>query len=234
MADAVASSVNLYLQKLDQIRKTLPVGYTGDHFALVVIGYGPEPARQLLYMDSRGTRADEERTRYDASGASSDNEQMNFPFWVKPAATGEATLCHAFASAYDFASSWVQKHSPAEPPNVIHITDGTVTDGDPREIARRTMELATSNGNAAVWNCLLAARRSEPVLFPTEDAVSALPEMWKRVADASSVLPRKAIPDLLLQFPEVSRVDGARCCVFNADLGVLVRAISSITRLPLP
>ena len=234
MADAVASSVNLYLQKLDQLRKLMPIGFTGDHFAVVVVGYGPEAAKVLLRIDPTRTEADEERTRSDKSGISSDSEQMNFPVWVKPVANGRATLCHALASAHDLISPWVKRHQGANPPNVINITDGSVSDGDPREVAERIMELSTLNGNATIWHCCLASSKSEPVFFPTEEVYSTFPDAWKLFVESSSVLPQEAIPDLLLQFPEVSKVAGARCCIFNADLAMLVRAIAAITHLPLP
>lgn len=234
LADAVASSVNLYLQKLDQIRKTLPVGFTGDHFGVVVIVYGPEPAKQILYLDRSGTRADGNRTVSRESDISPDTGQRNYSFWVKPAAEGRATLCSALSSASDLLTAWVRNHQPAEPPNVIDITDGSAGDGDPRELANKIMTLSTSRGNATLWHCLLAGSHSEPVLFPTDDVRSTMPKEWLSFVDSSSILPRKSIPDLLLQFPEVSKVDGARCCVFNADLAVLVRAISVIAKLPLP
>jgi hypothetical protein len=50
----------------------------------------------------------------------------------------------------------------------------------------------------------------------------------------TSILPQDGLSNLLIEFPEVSKVSGARASVFNADLRTVVRFLAFVTRIPLP
>ena len=237
MAGAVADSVNLYLQKLYQIRTTTPGEFAGEEFGVAVIGYGGDgasPAKLILYMDASETKADGKATRRDEATISSDATHPVFPIWIQPAAEGSAALCAGISLANDIAASWITNHGSVEPPHIINITDGSMSDGDPIGIAEKVQGLSTSRGKVNLWTCHFTSSHSPVILFPSEDALAAAPPNWRALLRSSSPLPQGSIRDIMLEFPEVSKIAGSRCCIFNADLAFLVRAIACITRLPLP
>lgn len=236
IAEAVADSLNLYLQKLYQVRTTSPGAFTGENFAVSIFGYGGagDSVRSILQIDPTETRANAECTRHDESTISSDNVHPVFPFWLKHAAGGKAPLCSALFEAYETIASWSLMHHSAQPPQLINITDGSVTDGDPTIATQKLKSVSTDQGNAIFWNLQLSADGSPVMLFPCEDAMDAAPADLVSLWLSSSPLKSAGIRDVLLEFPEVSKLEGARCCILNADLSTLVRALACITRLPLP
>ncbi len=236
MAEAATDSLNLYLQKLYQVRTTSPEAFTGENFAVSIFGYGGAGGcvRSILQIDPVGTRADAECTRRDESTISSDKTHPVFPFWLKHVAEGKAPLCNALFEAYETIASWSLMHQSAQPPQLINITDGSVTDGNPAIVTQKLKTVSTDRGDAVFWNLQLSADGSPVMLFPGEEAMDAVPEDLVGLWRSSSPLRSAGIRDILLEFPEVSKLEGARCCIFNADLSTLVRALACITRLPLP
>lgn len=233
LGEAATDSVNLFLQKHYQVRETMPGAYAGDEFGVAVIGYGDDSrARRIFYMDSAGTTVDEDRTRRDTESISSDQTHPVFPIWIKPSANGDAPLCRALELTCETLSQWTSKHQSTLPPQVVNITDGSVTDGEPLAASEKVKAISTAEGGTVLWHCQLSSSGLKPQLFPAErDARDARSSTLLRSA---SYLPKASIRDIMLEFPEVSRIEESRTCVLQADLPLLVRFLACVTRLPLP
>lgn len=237
MAEGVADALNLYLQRVAERRKGTPSSeFESGNFGACIVGYGFEPgaATKIFSMDSSGVWADARRTHSDRSTPSSDDTLSSFSTWIDPAAgAADAPLCKAIASASSIIGPWVSKHRLAPPPRVVNITDGGMTDGDPSEPAGRLCRLSTYNGGTSLWTCHISGdTKREPVLFPCDLAL--LPPELAPLFRSTSVLPQDGLSNLLMEFPEVSRVSGARASVFDADLRTLVRFLAFVTRVPMP
>lgn len=238
MAEGVADAVNLYLQRVAEARAREKghSGFDSSNFGVAVIGYGFKggSAERIFQMDSEGSWADEKRTRRNEATPSSDSALSNFPTWIDAVAgSPEAPLSEAIAAASSLVGPWVSKHRLAPPPRVVNITDGGATDGDPSEEAARLEGLATYNGTSSLWTCHLSAD-NEPrtALFPNDQAL-VRPRLWP-LFRATSLLPEDGLSNLMMEFPEVSKVSGARAGVFEADLRTLVRFLAFVTRVSMP
>jgi hypothetical protein len=236
MAEATTSAVNLFLQKTAQVRSTMPELFISDSFGVVVFGYGSEvnSREPIIRIDSKDVRADKDRTKRDESTISSNMGLPNFPTWVLPAAAGDGRMRVALASAGDVLEKWIPEHGSAPPPQVVNITSGDTGDGDLLEESDRIKGLSTSNGGVVLWTCHVAAGSAEPLLFPRDIDAASRPENLRLLLKSSSIIPQTAVRNLLMEFPEVSRIAGARTCVLNANLATLVRVLSCASRLPLP
>ncbi len=233
LAEAATDSVNLFLQKHYQVRETMPGAYAGNEFGVAVIGYGDDnQARRIFYMDSAGTTVDEERTRRDAESISSDQTHPVFPIWIKPSASGSAPLSRALELACETLSQWTSQHGSTLPPQVVNITDGSITDGEPFTASEEVKAISTAEGGTVLWHCQLSSSGLKPQLFPSvQEAHEA---RSSTLLKSASFLPKLSIRDIMLEFPEVSRIEGSRTCVLEADLPLLVRFLACVTRLPLP
>jgi hypothetical protein len=233
----VADALNLYLQRVAERRKGTPASeFESGNFGAAIIGYGFDPgaAEKIFSMDSSGVWADPRRTHSDKSTPSSDETLSSFSTWIDPAAgSADAPLCRALASACSLIEPWVSTHRLAPPPRVVNVTDGGMTDGDPTEPAERLRRLSTYNGATSLWTCHLADDAARPpILFPNEAAL--LPPELSQLFMSTSPLPHDGLSNLLMEFPEVSKIAGARASVFDADLRTLVRFIAFVTRVPMP
>ena len=237
MAEGVADALNLYLQRVAERRRGTPGSeFESGNFAAAIIGYGFEPgaADKIFFMDASGVWADEKRTHSDRSTPSSDDTLSSFSTWIDPAArSADAPLCRALAAASSVIEPWVSKHKLAPPPRVVDITDGGMTDGDPSPPAERLCRLSTYNGVTSLWTCHISGDATrEPVLFPNDSRLvaPALLPLFR----STSALPQDGLSNLLMEFPEVSKISGARASVFYADLRTLVRFLAFVTRVPMP
>jgi hypothetical protein len=108
-----------------------------------------------------------------------------------------------------------------------------MTDGDPSDAAERLRGLSTYNGACSLWTCHFTGDGArQPVLFPN-DAALVSPELAP-LFNSTSVLPPDGLSNLLMEFPEVSKIAGAKASVFDADLRTVVRFLAFVTRVPLP
>ena len=240
MAEGVADVLNLYLQKVtqkrDEDRREGGSEFDSANFGILVVGYGAlgPSAERIVLIDEKRTWADERMTKVQSGTVSSDKELSTFSTWIDTAAgSAEAPLPKAIEAAADFLEPWTRAHRLAPPPYVINITDGTF-DGDPARAAELLKAASTLNGRPVMWTCQLTdAAGKEPVLFPNEE--NLVPEGPARALfRVTSELPQECIRNLLMEFPEISKVTGARAAIFDADLRTLVRFVSFVTRVPLP
>src|SRR5262249_22411077 len=124
------------------------------------------------------------------------------------------------------AMNWINTHNDSFPPIVIHITDGEATDGtrDQVEMAAETLRnLATSDGNALLFNCHLSATAGfGSVMFPDTDG--SLPDEFARMLfRMSSLLPEKCLEVAKGKGFEVT--PGARGMVFNGDATAMIQLV---------
>jgi hypothetical protein len=237
MSEGIADALNLYLQRIAERRKGAGASeFESGNFGVSIIGYGFEAgaADKIFSMESDSVWADERRTHSDKSTPSSDDTLSSFSTWVDPAAgSADAPLCKALSTASSVIEPWVSKHRLAPPPRVVNITDGGMTDGDPSEPAERLCSLSTLNGATSLWTCHVCGD-PEPgtLLFPNNAALLA-PELSPLFA-STSFLPHDGLSNLLMEFPEVSKISGAKASVFYADLRTLVRFLAFVTRVPMP
>lgn len=152
---------------------------------------------------------------------------IKLPIWIEPIAFGLTDMCAALAKAYDLLSQWVSTHPDSYPPIVIHISDGGSTDGDPVGPAQRIMAIATSNGNALVFNCHISAKSASPVLYPNTEP--RLPDRYATTLyNMSSELPPAFSGEA--EKEGFATQAGARGFGFNADLVSLIQFIDIGTR----
>lgn len=241
MAEGVADVLNLLLQKVtqkrDEDRRKGGSEFDSANFGIVVIGYGAEGARadRIFEMDQRQTWSNERMTRSQSATASSDEALSTFSVWINTVTgSAEAPLSKAMEAAAAYLEDWLPSHKLAPAPYVISITDGTFTGGDLNEAASRIGSLATLNGRAVLWTCQVTAERREPVLFPDDEALLGPSQSSSALFRATSEFPIEGVSSLLMEFPEVSKLSGARAGVFDADLRTLVRFLAFVTRVPLP
>jgi hypothetical protein len=196
--DFLADAVNRILENLavrcakgEEIR---------DYFDVIAIGYGAsvssalggsltgrdlvtisELANTPARVETRGKKVD------DGAGGLVE-QQVRFPVWVDPAASGGTPMCAAFTQALAIIERWAGEHRTSFPPVVIHFTDGESTDGDPSELGHRLMSVSTSDGPALLFNGHISQRGGSPVVFPS--STELLPDQFGRMLfGMSSVLP---------------------------------------------
>ncbi len=151
------------------------------------------------------------------------------PVWLRPHAGAQTPMCEALRLAEAAIRDWVSQHPSSYPPIVINISDGNASDGNPEPIAQQIMALATSDGNALLFNCHLSEKNFAPSQYP--DNERALQDNFaQQMFRMSSVLPlssREHAASLGIPISEQSR-----CCVFNADMVSLVQFLDVGTRGP--
>jgi len=242
MAEGVADVLNLYLQKVtqkrDEDRRKGGSEFDSANFGILVIGYGARGAmaERVFQMDQGETWANETMTRSQSATTSSDEALSTFSIWIDGVAgSPQASLSEAIDVAADFLEAWVASHRLAPAPYVVSLTDGTFTGPDPRKAVERLTSLSTLNGKTVVWTCQLTTDRGrKPVLFPNDAGLLGPATASSALFQATSGFPTEAVSNLMMEFPEVSKLEGAKAAVFDADLRTLVRFLAFVTRVPLP
>ncbi|MFL6228031.1 MAG: VWA domain-containing protein [Pyrinomonadaceae bacterium] len=229
-ADFVARVVNNALH--DLVIRCTKTEEVRDYYHIAVIGYGRAVGPALA-----GTLSDrllapvsevadqpariESGYRRAADGAGGYLEvPVRYPVWVFPHADGGTPMCQALRRTRDMLRQWLAEHPRGFPPTVLHLTDGESGDGDPTEVGREIMSLATDDGQALLFNCHVSSRRSRKVEYPRDAA--GLPDGFARTLyDISSPLPesfRAAAQQL-----GVAVAEDSRGFVFNADPSSVVQ-----------
>lgn len=125
-------------------------------------------------------------------------------------------MCAALNRAYDVASQWVMNHPDNYPPVIINLTDGMSTDGDPSSIAQQITQIATSDGNALLFNIHITGINASPVLYPASESEVPNDQYARLLYKMSSVIPETS--RVLLESLLGSSVpSGARGMIFNGD-----------------
>jgi hypothetical protein len=142
--------------------------------------------------------------------------EIPFPVWIRPKHGGGTPMCAALRRAYDMASQWAINHPNNYPPVIINLTDGMSTDGDPLSLAQQITQIATSDGNALLFNVHITSVKASPVLYPSSERDLPNDSYARHLFAMSSVIPdtsRVLLESLLGSsiHPE------ARGMIFNGD-----------------
>lgn len=236
-ADGVADAVNRALQNLC-VRCAREEGVR-NFFHLAVLGYGQgvRPAfsgalsgRELIPIKdiAENPAKVESRTKKVPDGAGGLVEQtVKFPIWFEPTVTGDTPMCAALYRATDIVKGWIDQHPNDFPPIVLNITDGESTDGDPSALATTLRSLASSDGEALLFNLHLSSQRAAPVEFPSDE--SRLPDDFARMLfRMSSPLPGPFLGPAREE--KIPVTEGSRGFAFNADLSAVVKFLNIGTR----
>lgn len=154
------------------------------------------------------------------------------PVWVQPASGQRTPMCEAIAVAGGHVYNWVAAHPDSFPPIVINITDGMVTDSPFQgasidDWAQRLVGIATTDGNALLFNIFLSPTPANTVLFPA--TAVGLPPPGPDLFRISSPLP----PPMLATAngTGLALQPGARGFAFNADRHTLASFLEVGTRV---
>lgn len=170
----------------------------------------------------------EDRVQKVPDGAGGLVEQsVKFPVWFVPESHGGTPMCRALGTARDVLGEWIGQHPDAFPPVVFNITDGESTDGDPTEAAAKLRDLATSDGNAVLFNVHLSSHCARAIEFPAGE--DGLPDSFARLLfRMSSVLPPHLQREAAAEGYRVS--EATRGFVFNADAVSVIQFLDIGTR----
>ena len=236
-ADGVADATNRLLQNL--VLKCAKEEGIRDFFHVGVIGYGATvgPAfggslvgRDLVPISEVGNSPArlEERIRERDDGAGGIlKENIKFPIWFDPVASGGTPMCQALSRAREILDAWLRQHPDAFPPIVVNITDGEATDGDPTAAAAALRSLQSSDGEVLLLNVHLSSQRSAPVAFPDSD--SQLPDQFGKLLYRMSS-PLTPGMRTAAQQEGIQTSEGTRGFVFNADMVAVIKFLDIGTR----
>ncbi len=171
----------------------------------------------------------ETRTKWTPDGVGGLIEQkVKFPVWFDPEAGGKTPMREAFSAAGLAVQGFAQEFPDAYPPIVLNLTDGMPSDGDPRDAARLIRNIATSDGNALLFNLLISSKPVPPDFFPADE--SGCPDTCSKLLfRMSSVLPPKLWDAARNEGHDLK--PGARGVVLNADPTAVVRFLDIGTRV---
>ena len=215
-----------------------------DYFHVAVIGYGGDNTAGRVGSSFGGTlagrelvpiseiancpaRVDERSKKMDDGAGGVVEQKVKFPIWFDAKAAGGTPMCAALQKAYTILSGWNIQYPNSFPPTCINITDGESTDGDPTGPAEQIKSLASSDGNALLFNAHITARQAAAIEYPGSDA-SLADKNAKLLFGISSLLPASVQDAARKEGLAVSET--SRGFVFNADLVSFVRFLDIGTR----
>lgn len=232
-ADGVSDAVNRILQNLC-VRCAREEGVR-NYFTITVLGYGQgvRPAfsgalsgRELIPIRdvAENPAKVDARTKKVSDGAGGLVDQtVRMPIWFEPEANGETPMCAAMHKANEIVKGWIDQHQNDFPPIIMHITDGESTDGDPSALAASLRSLASTDGEALLFNLLVSSQRSAPIEFPSDE--SRLPDDYARMLfRMSSQLPTQFLA--AAKEEKFAVTEGARGFVFNSNLADVVKFLN--------
>src|SRR6516165_5627413 len=105
-------------------------------------------------------------------------QQVRFPIWIDPGASGATPMCSALSQAKVQLEQWLSEHKDGFPPTVLHLTDGESTDGDPAQLGKEITSRHTNDGEVLLFNCHVSSRHSVKIEYPSDD--SRLPDEFSK------------------------------------------------------
>ena len=154
-------------------------------------------------------------------------QEVKFPVWVDPVASGGTPMVGALTRAQSVVSGWLNERPSCFPPVILNLTDGEANDGDPTGPAEALRQLASADGAALLFNLHVSSDNSPPISFPDSD--EGLPNQYaKLLFNMSSTL-----PDHMRNYAQQQGVavsEGTRGFVFNADMTSIVQFLDIGTR----
>jgi hypothetical protein len=236
-ADALADAINRLLQNL--VLKCAKAEGVRDYYHVAVIGYGdsvgpafsgPLAGRDMVPISEVGdspARIEERSKKVEDGAGGLVDQEVKFPLWFDPVASGGTPMCEAIRQAVSLTESWLIQHPDCFPPIVINISDGEATDGDPSPIADQLRELSSTDGNALFFNLHISSQSATPIEFP--DSEAGLPDDHARLLfRMSSSLPPHLKDAAAAEGIQVS--ESTRGFVFNADLVSVIKFLDIGTR----
>ncbi len=234
-ADAINRQIGEFIgrcTKADGIR---------DYFYISVIGYGfragtaqailkGDAVQPISALANNPLRTEKRVTKVSDGEGGLIDVDYELGIWFDPVAASDTPMVHALKLARDLVKDWVEKRPDTYPPIVINISDGQATDGDPTDLAREIMNIASTDGNTLLWNCHVSSSPGTPITFPSNQ--EGLPEdKYARILfDISSPLPEQYMGYAREMSYNIS--EGARSYVYNAQLEQLIQFIDIGTRGP--
>jgi hypothetical protein len=226
----VLESLSVRCQKGDEIR---------DYFDIIAVGYGATVSNafggalsqqdvvSISQLANTPARVDSRAKKVDDGAGGIIEQQVKFPIWIDPVASGGTPMCAAFTRALGLIEKWANGHRTSFPPVVIHFTDGESTDGDPTEVAHRLMAVSTTDGQALLFNAHISARGGTPVVFP--ETANALPDQFAQLLfGISSALPGKMSQQA--NSLGYSTGEGSKGFIYNAQAEHIVGLLEIGTR----
>lgn len=137
-----------------------------------------------------------------------------YKIWIKPYAEGLTPMKKAFRFCFPLISDWVSRTPDSFPPLIFNITDGEISDvedfSEIIEEANKIQSLATSDGNAILFNLLLMEESENACEFPYLHDRSAFgnSEYESAMFDAASIIPQSLVKHLPVQRNEGESVKG--------------------------
>ncbi len=211
------------------------IGYTTDQNGLPIVGslfQGALAGRELVSVpdlyDNPLAIEDKKQFMDDGNGGLLERV-VKTPVWYRPPERGHmfgTPMCTALAYAQQIIQGWLAAHPTSFPPMVINLTDGEATDGDdPMMVAaaEQLRSLATTDGNALLFNIHLSARDATPILLPASEG--QMPDDFARTLYRMS----SELPDKMRGMAEVKQMSaphGCRMMGFNADSVGLLKLLS--------
>lgn len=211
-----------------------------DYFHIGIWGYGSSvgpilngmtPERPMIPASELYNLCRVENRVQDVPDGQGGTRQrtIKYPVWVAPKAEGETPMCQSLDMVLQATNEWVEQRNDSYPPTVINITDGAATDGDPRFIGWKLMQLANGNrSRALLFNIHITANTKLPaILYPSGN--TELHSYAKLLFEMSSELPDKLIIEASMGGLNVTQ--GAHGFVFNGGLNDLIRFLDIGTRM---
>ncbi len=235
-SDVVADSLNRLLMELS-IKCAKEEGVR-DYFQVAVIGYGARvgPALQgtlsgqdivqLSEIASNPLRVEQRAKKVDDGAGGVIEQTIKLPVWIEPSHNGGTPMSQALKAAFNIAHTFVTNHPDCFPPVVLNLTDGEATDGDPSVAAAEIRSLASSDGNALLFNLHISTAGS-PIIFPDSDSMLT-DKFARQLFEMSSMLPAPMCSYAAQQGVQTSQ--STRGFVFNADIVAVVQFLDIGTR----
>ncbi len=236
-AQGVADALNKLLSNL--VIKCAKSEGVRDYYHVGVIGYGasvgpaftgPLSGRELVPISelaNNPARVEQRMKKVDDGAGGLVDQPVRFPVWFEPHSNGGTPMCQAMSEAERVMSGWLQSHPNCFPPVIVHITDGESTDGDPTGAMQKLRNLASTDGNALLFNIHLSSKDSATVSFPASSA---------SLKDSYSLMLFDTASQLTPFMQKVAQERGfnvgeeSRGFVLNADLVTLIEALDIGTR----
>ena len=176
----------------------------------------------------RPKRVESRRRRIPDGAGGVYEEEFQLPVWFDPVGSGQTPMSAAFRAVVAPLTSWLSQHQASFPPIIINLTDGAYTDQSPATVVRELAQMATTDGNALVFNCHITQQSGISVSFPSDTQASGLSGLARELYEMSSPLPEPMRRQAQAKGYQVET--GARGYVFNADLVTMIDFLDIGTR----
>ena len=146
----------------------------------------------LNIIESSPLRIEERKKREDDGAGGIMEQNIKFPVWFEPKASGGTPMCQAITKVAEELVPWCDSHPDSYPPTILHITDGASTDGDPEALATQAKQIQTNDGSVLFFNLHLSTSGDSPIMLPASEFI--LPDPYSKLLfRMSSILPEQLI-----------------------------------------